>query len=138
MRHRKAHKKLGRPSDQRLAMLKSLVSAVLWYGGIETTEVRAKQAKPLVDEMITLARAGDMESRRRAARFLSTGGGGARTGRGYQPPAGKALVKRLFQEIGPVYKDRQGGYTRIVRLGLRRGDAAEMARLELVDFPSGG
>jgi large subunit ribosomal protein L17 len=121
-----------------MAMLKSIVSSVLWYGAIETTEARAKAAKPLVDEMVTLARAGDMESRRRAARFLTTGGGGARTGRKYQPPAGRALVKRLFQEIGPAYKERPGGYTRVIRRGLRRGDAADMARLELIDFPAGG
>jgi large subunit ribosomal protein L17 len=136
MRHRKAHRKLGRPTDQRMALLKSLVSSVLWYGAIETTEVRAKEARPLVEQMITLARVGDVESRRQAARFLATGGGGSRSSGGYQPPAGRVLVKRLFQEIGPVYKDRAGGYTRIIRTRLRRGDAAEMARLELVDFPA--
>lgn len=136
MRHRKAKKGLGRPADQRLAMLKSLVSGVLWYGAIETTHARAKAAQPLLEEMVTLARRAGIEPRRRAARFLSTGSGAAHTGRGWRAPAGRLLVRRLFEEIAPRYKDRSGGYSRIVRIGVRRGDAAVLARLELVDFPA--
>jgi large subunit ribosomal protein L17 len=117
-------------------MLKSLVSGVLWYGAIETTHARAKVAQPLLEEMVTLARGGGVEDRRRAARLLSTGSGAAHTGRGWRAPAGRLLVKRLFDEIGPRYKDRNGGYSRVVRIGRRRGDASEMVRLELVDFPA--
>ena len=136
MRHRKAKKVLALPADQRLALLKSVVSGVLWYGAIETTHARAKAAQPLLEEMVSLGRLTGVEPRRRAARLLSTGSGAAHTGRRWRAPAGRLLVKRLFDDIGPRYKDRSGGYSRIVRIGARRGDAAVLVRLELVDFPA--
>lgn len=99
-------------------MLRSLVSALLWHGKVDTTEVRAKQARALAEKMITLAREDTVHRRRQARRFL----------------VDRDLVARLFRDIGPKYQQRPGGYARIVRLGQRRGDAAPLARLELVDY----
>ena len=120
MRHRVAGRRFDRPTDQRMAMLRSLVCAVLWHGSIETTEAKAKSARSLLERMITLARTPDLHSRRMARRVVND----------------ERLVKRLFDDIAPLYKDRPGGYSRVVKLGFRRGDAAPVAKLELVDFPS--
>ncbi|MGQ9525101.1 MAG: 50S ribosomal protein L17 [Armatimonadota bacterium] len=117
MRHRVAKRKLGLPSGQRIALLKNVVRSVVRHGKVRTTVTRAKEARVLVDKLVTLAKANDLHSRRQARRVLND----------------EALVKRLFDEVGPQYKDRPGGYTRIVRIGWRRGDAAPMALLELVE-----
>jgi len=108
--------KLGRTQGQRKALLRGLVASVLLHGKIETTAGKARAAKPLVDKMVTLAKRGDLHARRQAAAFLA------------DPEA----VKKLFNEIGPKYADRNGGYTRVLKLGPRQGDAAPMALLELV------
>lgn len=109
-------RKLGRPTDQRIAMLKGLVTAVLENGRIETTEARAKEARSMTDKMITLGKEGTLHARRQALAFITK----------------EDVVKKLFDEIAPKYAERQGGYTRIMKMGPRRGDAAEMAILELV------
>ena len=110
-------RKLGRPTDQRRAMLRSLVTCTLENGKIQTTEMRAKEARCMVDKMITLGKANILHARRQALTFITK----------------EDVVKKLFDEIAPKYADRQGGYTRVVKMGPRRGDSAPMAVLELVD-----
>lgn len=109
-------KKLGRPAGPRRALLRSLVTAVILHDKIRTTEAKARAARPWVERMITLARRGDLHARRMAAAFL------------LEPRA----TRRLFNEIGPRYAGRNGGYTRVVKLAPRRGDAARLSLLELV------
>ena len=109
-------KKLGRTSGHRRALLRNQVTSLVLHGQIETTEAKAKSIKPLADKMITLGKRGDLHARRRAASFL------------LDPVA----VQKLFDDLAPKYADRNGGYTRIVKTGFRRGDAAPMAIIEWV------
>ncbi len=109
-------RKLGRPTDQRRAMLRNLVTSFLENGKIETTETRAKETRSLAEKMITLGKEGTIHARRQALAYITK----------------EDVVKKLFDEIGPNYQERQGGYTRIIKAGPRRGDGAEMAILELV------
>ncbi|MBA1336376.1 MAG: LSU ribosomal protein L17p [Firmicutes bacterium] len=109
-------RRLGRPTDHRKAMLRNLVTSLLDKGKIVTTVTRAKEARSLAEKMITLSKRGDLHSRRLVLAFVND----------------ETVVKNLFDNIAPKYKDREGGYTRIVRIGPRRGDAAEMVILELV------
>lgn len=109
-------RKLGRPTDQRRAMLRNLVTSFLESGRIETTLTRAKETRSLAEKMITLGKEGSLHSRRQALSFITK----------------EDVVTKLFDEIAPKYEDRQGGYTRIIKTGPRRGDAAEMAIVELV------
>ena len=111
-----AYRKLGRTSSARRAMFRSIVTSFFEHEKIETTIIKAKEVSKLSAKMITLAKRGDLHARRQALAFLMS----------------EDVVKKLFDEIAPKYKDRQGGYTRIYRLGPRRGDAAEMAIIELV------
>jgi len=101
-----------------MALLKNLVSSLLWHGSVETTEPKAKEAKSLAEKMITLGKTKDLHSRRQARKFIND----------------ESLVRKLFEHIAPQYADRPGGYARIIKLGVRRGDAALLVRLELVDF----
>lgn len=110
------NRKLGRPTEHRMAMLKALVTYLLDKGSIETTLYRAKEVKSLADKMITLGKENTLASRRRAMTYIKN----------------ESVVKKLFDEIAPKYADRNGGYTTIVKLGPRRGDGAEMALIELV------
>ena len=110
------YKKLGRDSAHRKAMLRNLVTDLLREGRITTTLARAKEAGRQAEKMITLAKRGDLHARRQALAYIYD----------------EAVVTKLFEEIGPQYADRQGGYTRILKLGPRQGDNAEMAFLELV------
>ncbi len=116
MRHRKAGVKLKRDIGARRALLRSLVTSTILEERITTTIPKAKAAKPLVEKMITLAKRDTLHSRRQAAAFLLT------------PEA----VQKLFEKLGPRFNQREGGYTRIVKLGWRKGDGAETAKLELV------
>lgn len=109
-------RKLGRPTDHRKAMLRNLVTSLLRNGKIETTETRAKETKRMAEKMITLAKRGDLHARRQVLAYVYD----------------ETVVKNLFDEIAPKYADRNGGYTRILKLGPRRGDAAELVILELV------
>jgi len=109
-------RKLGRPTDQRMAMLRNLVTSFLKNGRIETTVTRAKETKRLAEKMITLAKRGDLHARRQVLAFVTE----------------KQVVKELFNDVAPKYADRDGGYTRLLRIGPRRGDGAEMAILMLV------
>lgn len=108
--------KLGRTKAHRRALLRHLVTQLLRHERIETTEAKARAMRPLVDKMITLGKRGDLHARRQAAAFLTD----------------EDVLKRLFDEIAPRYADRRGGYTRMLKLGPRRGDAAPMGIVELV------
>ena len=109
-------RKLGRPTDQREAMLRSLVTNFLKHGRIETTFHRAKKTKNIAEKMITLAKRGDLHARRQVLSYVHE----------------EEVVKDLFDNIAPKYAERNGGYTRIYKAGPRRGDGAERAILELV------
>ncbi len=117
MRHRIAHRKLNRTASHRKAMFANMMSSLIEHEQIVTTLPKAKELKPLMDKLITLAKKGDLGSRRLAI---------ART-------RNKAMVKKLFDVLGPRYKDRNGGYTRVLKAGFRHGDNAPMAVIELVD-----
>jgi len=110
------YRKLGRPTAHRNLMLRNLVTSLLKNGRIETTVTRAKETRKLAEKMITLAKRGDLHARRQVLSFVTD----------------KEVVKVLFEEIAPKYQERNGGYTKIYKLGPRRGDAAPMALLELV------
>ena len=110
------HRKLGRTSDQRRAMLRAMVTYLLENGQIKTTITRAKEVAPLAEKMITLAKQNDLAAYRQALGFITK----------------EDVAKKRFQELGPKYAGRNGGYTRVVRIGPRRGDAAEMAIIQLV------
>lgn len=141
MRHRVAGRKLGLPSDQRMALLNGLARAVIMYKHIETTEPRAKEAQPIVEKLITLAKQNTVHARREARKILPP----PNPPKGMRSMMGKAQkkireemisqdpVKRLFDEIGPKFADKQGGYTRMTKIGLRRGDAAPIVKLELAE-----
>ena len=109
-------RKLGKTTDQRMAMLRQQVTDFLDKGKMETTVTRAKEIKPMAEKMITLGKKGDLNAKRQAMAFITK----------------EDVVKKVFDEIAPSYASRNGGYTRIVRIGPRRGDAAEMAIIELV------
>jgi len=116
MRHRKDHRKLSRTASHRRAVLRNLVTALFQYERIETTLEKAKEARRLAERLITFARRGDLAARRHVARFVMR----------------PAVTAKLFDTIAPWYVERQGGYTRIIRIGHRLGDAGETAYLELV------
>lgn len=120
MRHRVQGRKLGLPSDQRMALLKNQVRQLLEHGYIVTTETRAKEVRRIAEKMITLGRQDTLHARRMARRVVAPNVVG-----------GEDYVKRLFTEIAPRFKDRPGGYTRIIHIGRRRGDAAPVVKLEL-------
>jgi large subunit ribosomal protein L17 len=117
VRHARTGKKLGRDSAHRKALYANLAGALIEHGRIRTTVTKAKAVKPLAEQMITLGRRGDLHARRQATSFLRS----------------RDVVHKLFADVAPLFKDRPGGYTRIVRIGPRPGDSAEMAYLELVD-----
>jgi len=117
VRHARTGKKLGRDSAHRKALYSNLAGALIEHGRIRTTVTKAKAVKPLAEQMITLGRRGDLHARRQATSFLRS----------------RDVVHKLFAEVAPLFKDRPGGYTRIVKIGPRPGDSAEMAYLELVD-----
>ena len=110
------YRKLGRSSDHRKAMLRNLVTDLLREGRITTTDTRAKEARRQAEKMITLAKRGDLHARRQVLAYVYD----------------ESVVTKLFDEIAPKYEDRQGGYTRILKLGPRKGDNAELVFLELV------
>ncbi len=110
------HRKLGRTTDQRIAMLRNLTTSLLKHGRIETTYEKAKEASKMAEKMITLAKRGDLHARRQVAACVYD----------------KEVVASLFNEIAPKYNERNGGYTRVYKMGPRRGDGAEVAILELV------
>lgn len=155
MRHRVQGRKLGLPSDQRMALLKGLVKQLFAHNAIVTTETRAKEVRRIAERLITLAKEDSLANRRLSQKYLSTqtpvravrkpeGYNGLHPNvkakiteriKGRRPePTGNSTydyVNRLFTEIAPLFKNRPGGYTRIYKIGFRRGDAAPMVKLEL-------
>jgi len=119
VRHRKAGRKLSRNIKQRKALFKNLINALVLHGKIETTEAKAKAIRGLIDKLITKGKAQTLHSRRLIAAFLQN----------------KKAVNKIVDELGPLFKKRPGGFTRIVRLGRRRGDEAMVVKLELVEKP---
>src|ERR687887_961853 len=122
MRHHRAGKKLGRDSAHRKALYSNLTGALIEHGRIRTTEAKAKAVRPIAEQMITLGRRGDVHARRQALAYLRS----------------QDVVHKLFSDVGPRFANRPGGYSRIVKLGPRPGDAAPMAYLELVDYTPTG
>ena len=118
MRHGMAYRKLGRTSSHRGAMLRNQIASMIQHERIVTTLVKAKEVRPLVEKMVTLGKTDSVHSRRLAAQRVTDNG----------------LVQKLFTDLSPRFNDRPGGYTRIVKLGPRRGDGTEMAILEFVDY----
>ena len=118
MRHRRSGRKLGRDASHRKALYANLAGALFEHGRIKTTAAKAKEVKPIAEQMITLARRGGVHARRQALAYLRS----------------QDVVHKLFSDVGPRFADRPGGYCRIIRIGPRQGDAAEMVYLELVDF----
>ena len=118
MKHHRAGRKLGRDSAHRKALYANLACALIENGRIRTTEAKAKEVRPIVEQMITLGKRGDVAAHRQAVAFLRS----------------KSAAHALFEEIAPRFADRHGGYTRVVKIGPRQGDAAPMAYLELVDY----
>jgi large subunit ribosomal protein L17 len=117
MRHRRAGRQLRRTSEQKLALMRNLATSLIEHGAIETTEAKAKELRPFVEKLITKAKTGTLHSRRLAGRHIQK----------------REAADKLFQEIGPRYATRKGGYTRILKTGHRKGDGAEMARIELIE-----
>jgi large subunit ribosomal protein L17 len=117
MRHRLSKNKLSRPSNQRKALLRNLVSDAIMHGRIRTTKAKAKEARPILEKMITLSKSKDFNSIRKVSEFILN----------------KAVVDHLFENVSEKFIERKGGYSRIVPLGTRQGDNAEIAILELVD-----
>jgi len=109
-------RKLGRPTDHRKAMLRAMVTFLIEKGRIETTVTRAKEVRSMTEKMITTAKTNDLHSKRQVLSFITK----------------EDVAKKLFDEVAPKYAEKAGGYTRIIRVGPRRGDAAEMAIIELV------
>jgi large subunit ribosomal protein L17 len=118
VRHHFAGKKLGRDSAHRKALYANLACSLIEHGRIKTTEAKAKAVKPFAEQMITLGKRGDLHARRQALAKLRS----------------QEIVHRLFADVGPRFAERPGGYSRIVKLGPRQGDAANMVYLELVDY----
>jgi large subunit ribosomal protein L17 len=122
MRHGHGYRKLGRVSSHRRSMLRNMATSLLVHERIETTVPKAKELRSIVDKMITLGKRGDLHARRQAASYLFS----------------DEAVKKVFSDLASRFKDRPGGYTRILKKGYRFGDGADMAFLELVDYEQGG
>jgi len=118
MRHKVVGRKLGRNASHRKAMFRNMVTSLLEHERIVTTVPKAKEARRMAEKMITLGKRGDLHARRQAMNYIRS----------------KAVVAKLFDELSEQYADRQGGYTRIIRTGMRHGDAASMAIIELVGY----
>ena len=117
MRHRKQGRQLRRTSEQKLALMKNLAKALIERGAIETTEAKAKELRPFIEKLITKAKTGTLHARRLAGRHVQH----------------RETADKLFQEVGVKFATRNGGYTRILKVGHRKGDGAEMARIELIE-----
>jgi large subunit ribosomal protein L17 len=117
LRHRVAGRKLSRPTAHRWALYRNLVTDLIRYDKIVTTEAKAKEIRGLAEKMVTLGKEGSLASRRRALSFVTD----------------KKLVDKIFSELAPRYMERPGGYTRVVKLGRRVGDGARLAQVEMVE-----
>ena len=120
MQHRKKGRKLSRSPSHRKATLRNMATNLFRHERIRTSKAKAKELRPYAERLITLAKEGDLHARRQAARKIKD----------------REVLGKLFDELGPRYADRPGGYTRLLKLGARKGDSAEMALIELVDRPA--
>lgn len=120
MRHNNKGRALGRTSEHKLALMRNMALSLFRHGRIETTAAKAKELRPFAEKLITLAKRGDLHSKRLAARHIQD----------------RDVLVRLFDQIGPVFAARAGGYTRILKTGFRQGDGAETALIELVERPA--
>jgi large subunit ribosomal protein L17 len=120
MRHKTAGRKFDRPGDERRALLRGLVGDLMRHERLKTTEAKAKEVRPIAEKMITLGKDGTVAARRQAIAYIND----------------KDVVKKLFDDIAPRFTARPGGYTRIIKLGPRKGDGSQMAQLELVERPA--
>lgn len=120
MRHRKRHGKLGRTSSHRKAMLRNMVTSLLDHEKIETTDAKAKEVRRLAEKMITLGKRGTLHARRQCLSIVRD----------------RAVAAKIFEELADRYRQREGGYTRILKVGNRAGDAAPLSLVELVDTPA--
>jgi len=118
MRHNVKGRKLGRTTEHRRAMFRNQIASLVEHGRITTTLAKAKELRPLAEKMVTKGKAGTIHHRRQVRRWISN----------------RELIKKLFEEVAPRFQDRSGGYTRVLKLGPRQGDGAEMAILEWVDY----
>lgn len=118
------NRKLGRDAAHRKALLRNLSTSLIVHGRIETTEMKAKELRSVADKLVTLAKRGDLHARRQAAKIVFNVVADEKTG--------QTALQKLFDEVGPKYADRQGGYTRVIKTEMRRGDAAPMAIIEFV------
>jgi len=152
VKHRISTRRLGRATDQRLALLQNLVTSLLWHGSVTTTPARAKEARSLAEKIITLAKQDTVHRRRLARRLLMPRTGlirmkegshrespaGGETDRpiqaGQSPSSVERSLQHLFEHVAPQYQDRPGGYARIIRLGPRRGDGVTRVKLQLVAY----
>jgi large subunit ribosomal protein L17 len=152
VKHRIAGRRLGRATDQRIALLHNLITSLLWHGSVVTTTARAKEARSVAEKLITLGKQDTVHHRRLARRLLMPRTGLIRMKEGSHreaPASGEAekaaqagrspssvenSVRHLFEHVAPQYQDRPGGYARIVRLGPRRGDGVTRVKLQLVDY----
>lgn len=117
------NRRLGRTADHRKAMLRNMATSLIEHGQIETTEMKAKEISAVMDSLVTLAKKGDLHARRQAATYV----------RNVEvDDQGTTALQKLFNEIGPAYADRNGGYTRVIKTRIRRGDAAPMAIVQFV------
>ncbi len=117
MRHRKAGRKLSRKADHRKAMFRNMITSLLRNERVQTTDAKARELRRFTEKIITLGKRGDLHARRLAARTIGD----------------KEVLHKLFAELGPRYADRQGGYTRLIKIGFRKGDDAPVTLVELVD-----
>lgn len=122
MRHRVAHRRLGRTTEHRIALLRNLAASLIVHERIRTTEAKAKELRPFVEKLVTLGKRDSLHARRRALSILPR----------------KEVVRKLFSDVSPRFAERPGGYTRILKLGPRQGDGASMAFIEFVDFKFAG
>lgn len=116
MRHRKKGKKIGTSQSHKKAILMNLAAEIFKYGKVKTTQVRAKEVRPLVDKIVSLAKKGDVHARRQVLSMLGS----------------RELTHQIFSEVAPKYEERNGGYTRLLKVGFRKGDAAPLVIIELV------
>lgn len=118
MRHRVAHRKLGRRTENRLSLLRNMAASLIAHERIRTTEAKAKELRPFVEKLVTLGKQDSLHARRRALSILPS----------------KTAIRRLFNDVSPRFAERPGGYTRILKIGPRQGDGAPMAFIEFVDY----
>jgi large subunit ribosomal protein L17 len=122
MRHRSAHRKLGRKTEHRISLLRNLAASLISHGRIRTTEAKAKELRPFVEKLVTLGKRDSLHARRHALSILPR----------------REVVSKLFSDVSPRFSERPGGYTRILKLAHRQGDGASMAFIEFVDFKFDG